>query len=225
MVAAALVLLVGSTPAHGTRAAAPPEPTDLSPTPPAARPADADAASRESSTRALGAVSATGQETLDAPPVELEPFDQPLVDLPVAAGATLASTPPTSTVRAAETTARKKKPERIVSAARRPSAMWAQLRRGFTVTGLATWYGSTSGYTGAHVAMAGARYVPAGRTAPRVRVCAAGRCAVLPVVDYCACRSATSRPRLVDLSAGALRRLGLDPSRGVYEVRVTLVSG
>lgn len=224
MVAAALVLLVGSTPAHGMRAAAPPEPTDLSPTPPAAR-LDADATSRESSTAAFSAVSMTGQETLDAPPIELVPFDQPLVDLPVAAGALLASTPPTSTVRAAETTARKRKPERIVSAARRPSAMWAQLRRGFTVTGLATWYGSTSGYTGAHVAMAGARYVPAGRTAPRVRVCAAGRCAVLPVVDYCACRSTTSRPRLVDLSAGALRRLGLDPSRGVYQVRVTLVSG
>jgi rare lipoprotein A (peptidoglycan hydrolase) len=103
--------------------------------------------------------------------------------------------------------------------------MWAQLRRGLTVTGRATWYGATRGYADvAHVAMAGARYLPRGRSAPRARVCVDGRCAVLPVVDFCGCHVGSGRPRIVDLSAGALRRLKLDPSRGVYNVRVTLVA-
>lgn len=117
------------------------------------------------------------------------------------------------------------RPERVVRAAARPAAMWAQLRRGLTVTGRATWYGATRGYLDvAHVAMAGARYLPRGRAAPKARVCVDGRCAVLPVVDFCGCHVGSPRARIVDLSAAALRRLGLDPSRGVYRVRVSLVA-
>jgi hypothetical protein len=112
-----------------------------------------------------------------------------------------------------------------VRAAARPAAMWTQLRRGLTVTGMATWYPGTSGYAGiAHVAMPGARYLPRGAGAPRAQVCSAGRCTVVRVVDACACRVGSPNPRLVDLSAPALRLLGLDPRRGVYEVRVTLLT-
>jgi len=103
--------------------------------------------------------------------------------------------------------------------------MWSQLRRGLTVTGLATWYETTRGYADVpHVAMPGARYLPRGRTAPRARVCVDGRCIVVRVVDACGCSVGTQRARIVDLSATALRRLGLDPGRGVYRVRVTLAA-
>ncbi len=112
-----------------------------------------------------------------------------------------------------------------VRAAARPAAMWTQLHRGLTVAGMATWYSGTRGYAGiAHVAMPGARYLPRGAGAPRAQVCSAGRCTVVRVVDACACRVGSPNPRLVDLSAPALRLLGLDPRRGVYEVRVTLLT-
>jgi hypothetical protein len=44
------------------------------------------------------------------------------------------------------------------------------------------------------------------------------------VVDACGCHVGTSRARLVDLSATTLQRLRLDPWRGIYRVRVTLLS-
>jgi hypothetical protein len=113
---------------------------------------------------------------------------------------------------------------RVVPAAWRPARLWAQLRAGLTVTGEATWYFGTRGYAAiAHVAMPGARYLPRGRGTPRARICAGGRCTTVMVVDSCACRAGTPQARLVDVSATALRRLGLDPSRGVYQVRVTLL--
>jgi hypothetical protein len=114
---------------------------------------------------------------------------------------------------------------RLARAATRPDRLWAQLRRGLTVTGQATWYAGTRGYTGiAHVAMPGARYLARGRSAPRAQVCAGGRCTVVAVVDACACRAGTPRARVADLSVTTLRRLGLDPRRGVYQVRVTLLA-
>ncbi len=113
----------------------------------------------------------------------------------------------------------------VVEAASRPAKLWAQLRRGLTVRGVASWYGGSRGYAGiAHVAMPGARFLVRGRAVPRARVCADGRCTVVRVVDACGCHVGTSRARLVDLSATTLQRLGLDPSRGVYRVRVTLLS-
>ncbi len=116
-------------------------------------------------------------------------------------------------------------PARVVQAASRPARLWAQLRDGLTVTGTATWYFATRGYGGVpHVAMPGARYLPRGETAPRARICAGGRCTVVSVVDACACGVGTRRPRLIDVSATALRQLGLDPRRGVYQVRVTLLA-
>jgi rare lipoprotein A (peptidoglycan hydrolase) len=44
------------------------------------------------------------------------------------------------------------------------------------------------------------------------------------VVDACACFAGTRQARVVDLSATALLRLGLDRWRGVYQVRVTLLA-
>jgi len=116
---------------------------------------------------------------------------------------------------------------RVVAASRRPARLWAQLRSGLTVRGVASWYGATRGYAGiAHVAMPGARYLPRGRDGvPRARVCAAGRCVVVRVVDACGCYVRTPRARVADLSWTTLRRLGLDPRRGVYRVNVTLIRG
>ncbi len=112
-----------------------------------------------------------------------------------------------------------------VRAAGRPARLWAQLRHGLTVTGVATWYFGTRGYAGtAHIAMPGARYITRGGMAPRARVCAGGRCIVVRVVDACACSIGTRDRRLADLSMIALERLGLDPRRGVYRVRVTLIA-
>jgi hypothetical protein len=114
---------------------------------------------------------------------------------------------------------------RVVPAAKRPARLWTQLRRGLTVRGRASWYYATRGYASvAHIAMPGARYLPRGRDGvPRARVCAAGRCVVVRVVDFCGCYARTPRARVADLSLGTLRRLRLDPGRGVYKVRVTLI--
>jgi hypothetical protein len=113
----------------------------------------------------------------------------------------------------------------VVRAAPRPAGLWAQLRDGLTVAGVATWYFGTRGYAGIpHVAMPGARYLAKGRTAPRAEVCAGDRCTVVRVVDACACFAGTRQARVVDLSAAALLRLGLDRWRGVYQVRVTLLA-
>lgn len=116
-------------------------------------------------------------------------------------------------------------PRAVVRAAGRPAALWAQLRDGLTVAGVATWYFGTRGYAGIpHVAMPGARYLANGQTTPRALVCAGDRCTVVRVVDACACFRGTRQARVVDLSATALLRLGLDRWRGVYQVRVTLLA-
>ncbi len=116
-------------------------------------------------------------------------------------------------------------PRAAVRAATRPAKLWSQLRRGLTVRGAATWYFGTRGYAGiAHVAMPGARYLPRGANGPRARVCAGGRCITVRVVDACGCRAGTRKARVADLSVATLRRLGLDPRRGVYQVRVTLIA-
>ena len=116
-------------------------------------------------------------------------------------------------------------PPTVVRAAGRPAGLWAQLRDGLTVAGVATWYFGTRGYAGIpHVAMPGARYLAHGRAAPRAQVCAGDRCTVVRVVDACACFVGTRQARVVDLSATALLRLGLDHQRGVYQVRVTLLA-
>ena len=162
---------------------------------------------------AAAATDAPGAVRLIAVPMPREPKASPAPSpSPVRARAKPAHAKPARASRPA------------VRAAARPAAMWTQLRRGLTVAGMATWYPGTRGYAGiAHVAMPGARYLTRGAGAPRARVCSAGRCTVVRVVDACACRVGSPNPRLVDLSAPALRLLGLDPRRGVYEVRVTLL--
>ena len=113
-----------------------------------------------------------------------------------------------------------------VSAARTRSDFWGQLHSGLTVRGAASWYPGTGGWLGtAHVAMPLARTLAAGAAAPLVRVCVGGRCLTVPVVDSCACFWDTSAEMLVDLSLPLVRALGLDPSRGIYKVQITLVRG
>jgi hypothetical protein len=165
--------------------------------------------------------------------VALDSEDVPLPAVPASALAldTLAHVPeptPAAPEAAAPTAASaptESAPRTVVRAAGRPARLWAQLRDGLTVAGVATWYFGTRGYAGIpHVAMPGARYLAQGRTAPRAEVCADDRCTVVRVVDACACFVGTRQARVVDLSAAALLQLGLDRWRGVYQVRVTLLA-
>ena len=64
-----------------------------------------------------------------------------------------------------------------------------------------------------------------GRAVPLARVCVGDRCTVVRVVDSCGCYARTPRARVADLSWTTLRRLGLDPRRGVFRVNVTLIRG
>jgi hypothetical protein len=49
-----------------------------------------------------------------------------------------------------------------------------------------------------------------------------GLVVTVPVVDFCDCFTGTPDERLVDLQYGVLSALGLDPSRGLYPVTVSL---
>jgi len=215
---------VSTTPASGTLAALP----DL------AGPAQAGAIPRDGNTSApatpplpsraavtLAAVALDSQEFASLP---TEPSDARALDtlarVPEPTPAALAPAAP-----AAPPAPSRSAPRAVVRAAERPARLWAQLRDGLTVSGVATWYPGTRGYARIpHVAMPGARYLTRGRTAPRALVCAGHRCTVVRVVDACACSVGTRRARVVDLSATALMRLGLDHRRGVYQVRLTLLA-
>jgi rare lipoprotein A (peptidoglycan hydrolase) len=195
-----LTLIVSSTPPSGTLAALP----DL------ARPAQelVTLPAVPSDARALD-TQAPDTQALDTEALAPEP--SPAALAPAAPAAAPAPTPSA--------------PRAVVRAAERPERLWAQLRDGLTITGVATWYPGTRGYAGIpHVAMPGARYLAHGRTAPRALVCAGHRCTVVRVVDACACFVGTRQARVVDLSATTLLRLGLDHQRGVYQVRVTLLA-
>jgi hypothetical protein len=224
-VAATLVtVIVSSTPPSGVLAA----PPGL------ARPAPAGAIARDGNTSApasrplparavvtLTAVALDSQESASLPAVPSDARARnTLARVPQPTPAALAPAAP-----AAEPAPTKSAPRAVVQAAERPARLWAQLRDGLTITGVATWYPGTRGYARIpHVAMPGARYLTRGRSAPRARVCAGHRCTVVRVVDACACSVGTRRARVVDLSATALMRLGLDHRRGVYQVRVTLLA-
>ena len=156
-----------------------------------------------------------------------DPEPAPSVDPDPLAEPTPTPTPDPTAEPAAAVVAPPAKPSRprVVDAAKRPARMWTQLRRGLNVRGTASWYYATRGYAGvAHIAMPGARYLPRGRDGvPRARICASGRCVVVRVVDFCGCYTRTPRARVADLSLETLRRLRLDPSRGLYRVKVTLL--
>ncbi len=230
MVAALLTLIVNATPAPGVHAAVPAlvgstptngiNPTVETPTPspdPLASPDPYASPTPDP----LAPVDPTPAPTPD-PLAPVDPAPAPTPD-PVAPDAVVPSPAP---VAPAPVPAAVQPPVRrtVVRAASRPSRLWAQLRGGLTVRGAATWYQGTRGYAGIpHIAMPGARYLARGRAVPRARVCAGSRCIVVRVVDYCGCYVGTRRARVVDLSSMALRRLDLDPRRGVYRVRVTLL--
>ena len=213
MTAALLSLIVSSTPTHGVLAALPA----------AALPAPASLP-----------ITARMAVSVDSPPADDLTADDvgarklastaPVSGLVIRGSVPLAVAAVVATPALPAPSHPRRTRSRVVRAAWQPARLWAQLRAGMTVTGEATWYYGTRGYAGvAHVAMPGARFLPRGRTAPRARICAGGRCTTVMVVDACACRAGTRQARLVDISATALRRLGLDPSRGVYQARVTLL--
>jgi hypothetical protein len=237
--AALLTLIVSSTPSHGVLAARPaladPAPTgEILHDSDAPSPASASAP-RPFSSRATAALDFRTFDLLATVPVDAWALatmaSEPEPTAPAPAAATPAQTAPAPATAAPATAAPAKAaparpaPPRVVRAAARPARLWAQLRHGLTVTGKATWYFGTRGYAGiAHVAMPGARYLTRGRSAPRARVCAGGRCTIVRVVDACGCSVGSRRARVADLSATTLRRLGLDPRHGVYRIRVTLLA-
>jgi hypothetical protein len=113
---------------------------------------------------------------------------------------------------------------RVIRGSARPRVLWTQLRRGYTVTGRASWYAGSTGYAGvAHIAMPGARYIRRGRSAPRAQVCVRTRCLTVRVVDSCGCFVHTSRARVADLSLTVVRRLRLRTAAGVFRVRIKLL--
>ena len=96
---------------------------------------------------------------------------------------------------------------------------------GDTVSGLATWYCCTAGWTGeAVVALPGALggHYDARPAARSVTVCA-DRCATLPVADYCGCLWGTADQKVADLSPEAWAAISdADTSAGVIQVTVHL---
>ena len=222
MAAALLTLFVGSTPAPDALAAPP---------------ALADPVSTDGKPRDIATPAADSGPLLSLAAAPLaSPTPDTLPDVPADAGVLDTAAPaavqpapaepaPAEPAAARHTAARPAAPSAVVRAAAHPARMWAQLRGGLTVSGVATWYSGTRGYAGiAHVAMPGARYLARGRSAPRARVCAGGRCITVRVVDACACHVGSRHHRVADLSATARRRLGLDPRRGVYNIRVSLLA-
>jgi predicted secreted protein len=96
---------------------------------------------------------------------------------------------------------------------------------GNTISGKATWYCCTAGWSGqAVVALPGALggHYSAPPAARFVTVCA-DRCAVLPVVDYCGCFWGTASQKVADLSPEAWAAISDSAlSRGVITVTVQL---
>jgi hypothetical protein len=96
---------------------------------------------------------------------------------------------------------------------------------GSTVTGLATWYCCSAGWTGeAVVALPGALggHYDAPPAARSVTICA-DRCATLPVADYCGCLWGTADQKVADLSPEAWAAISdADTSAGVIRVTVHL---
>ena len=225
MVAALLTLIVNATPAPGV----------LAPLPALAdsAPVEGILPDVDPSAPTIADLPLTAAVALDSPdlhdlpatPAEARALDAAASEAPVALTASEAPAPPAAAAQPAPAAAQPAAPRAAVRAATRPAKLWSQLRRGLTVRGAATWYFGTRGYAGiAHVAMPGARYLPRGTNGPRARDCAGGRCVTVRVVDACGCRAGTRRARVADLSVATLRRLGLDPRRGVYQVRVTLIA-
>ena len=239
MAAVLIAVIVSSTPPSSVRAALPdlagpapagPIPRDGNTSAPAALPLPSRAAVM------LAAVALDSQEFASLPTVPsdaraldtLARVPEPTPAAPTPAAPTPAALAPAAlapAALAAPPAPSRSAPRAVVRAAERPARLWAQLRDGLTIAGVATWYPGTRGYAGIpHVAMPGARYLIRGRTAPRALVCAGDRCTIVRVVDACACFVGTRQARVVDLSAPALSRLGLDHRRGVYQVRVTLLA-
>jgi len=95
------------------------------------------------------------------------------------------------------------------------AATSAPLRGKFGVAvGTASWWASFG--PGIYAALPG--YVAG--THVTIRVCSGSRCTTAPVITSCQCLVGTPDERIVDLSPGILRALGLDPARGLFQVSV-----
>ncbi len=83
-----------------------------------------------------------------------------------------------------------------------------------SLSGVASWWASFG--PGIYAALPG--YVAGTRV--RIRVWSGELYVDTPVITSCGCFVGTPQERIVDLSPGILRALGLDPSRGLYPVAI-----
>lgn len=90
----------------------------------------------------------------------------------------------------------------------------------FALAGTASWYCCTAGYGQDAVVAAAGPALRVGDWRGRIVTVCAGVCLRVRLVDWCGCYRGTARERLVDLAIGAVAALGLDPGRGLYEVKV-----
>jgi hypothetical protein len=95
-----------------------------------------------------------------------------------------------------------------------PASIVLAARSGTRVAGTASWWASFG--PGIYAALPG--YVAG--THVTIRVCAGDRCVDAPVITSCQCFVGTPRERIVDVSPGILRALGLDPGSGLFPVTI-----
>lgn len=96
------------------------------------------------------------------------------------------------------------------------------VQAGSVQTGTASWYGPGDGVATQWCTWTLRHSQGCGYLA--IQSIDTGITVVAPVIDWCQCYRGTPQERIVDLQLGVVSALGLDPSRGLYQV-ITWPSG
>jgi hypothetical protein len=93
------------------------------------------------------------------------------------------------------------------------------------LVGIASWYGTGSGVATQWCSWTYRHSTPGGCGFLAIQSHDTGLIALAPVIDWCQCYPGTPQERIVDLQLGVVAALGLDPSRGLYQVTTWPVDG